>query len=78
VDGDKLFVAVAKAGNVQSMGKLVGLTSIHWDHGQIWGKNGAEDKTINLQMIPKSLEVRLAPNRSDFAAASLLNKQLWQ
>jgi hypothetical protein len=59
VDGDKLFVAVAKAGNVQSMGKLVGLTSIHWDHGQIWEKMGAEDKTINLQMIPKSLEMNI-------------------
>jgi hypothetical protein len=57
VDGKNMFVAIAKAGDIQSMGKVVGLTSIHWDHGQIWKKIGTEDKTMSMQIIPKSLEM---------------------
>ena len=53
VDGNKMFVSIAKAGNIRSMGKLVGLTSILWDHGQIWKKVGTEDKS--MQIIPKAL-----------------------
>jgi hypothetical protein len=56
VDGSKMFVAIAKPGNIETIGKLVDLRSIHWDHGQIWKKVSIDD-TVGKQYLPISIDM---------------------